>query len=639
MCAQSRDDKKRLETVLSGLGLPHGKNDTINPTKFTFDDFFRLYVQLTQRTEVEAVFNEYVGTKKYMTAEQFVEFLNQTQRDPRLNEILYPYADTARARDVIEQYEPNKYMSKKGQLSFTGFLRYLLSEDNNIISSSKGSNESTSTEGSSTDPDDEAENLEGESGLNKSTERGDDSKAQATETEAGAEISALVNYVQPVHFISFDDSRERKHFYEMSSFDERQATVLLKEYPSEFVEYNKNQLSRVYPAGTRFDSSNFMPQVFWNAGCQLVALNFQTLDLAMQLNLGIFEYNLRCGYLLKPDFMRRKDRKFYPFADSTVDGIVAGSVKIQVISGQFLTEKKVGTYVEVEMYGLPVDTIRKRFKTKIIPNNAINPVYDEEPFFIKRVVLPSLASIRIVAYEEGGRFIGHRILPLMALSPGYRHVNLRTEMGQPLPLATVFIHVVVKDYVPDGLSEFADALANPIKYQSDLEQRTLQLAVLTEGLELTEQEELKKSSLGRNKEQVNGSPGQRPSIPTVGSTSIDVISDEQTNTSSTPTAALSTVLGSVESNAIPDSNSTVKPIEINFEERIEEVPVDSLEKILENKLVKEKKLELEKKLEALRKKCEKKKQTLQSQKSGDFSEKKSKLINMKLVKRLSSKNM
>lgn len=37
----------------------------------------------------------------------------------------------------------------------------------------------------------------------------------------------------------------------MSSFDEKQATILLKEYPSEFVEYNKNQLSRVYPAGTR----------------------------------------------------------------------------------------------------------------------------------------------------------------------------------------------------------------------------------------------------------------------------------------------------------------------------------------------------------------------------------------------------
>lgn len=70
---------------------------------------------------------------------------------------------------------------------------------------------------------------------------------------------------------------EKNRFYEMSSFDEKQATILLKERPIEFVKYNKQQLSRVYPSGKRFDSSNFMPQVFWNAGCQLVALNYQTL--------------------------------------------------------------------------------------------------------------------------------------------------------------------------------------------------------------------------------------------------------------------------------------------------------------------------------------------------------------------------
>lgn len=49
----------------------------------------------------------------------------------------------------------------------------------------------------------------------------------------------------------------------MSSLDEKQATTLLKERPIEFVNYNKHQLSRVYPAGTRFDSSNFMPQVIY----------------------------------------------------------------------------------------------------------------------------------------------------------------------------------------------------------------------------------------------------------------------------------------------------------------------------------------------------------------------------------------
>jgi hypothetical protein len=53
-------------------------------------------------------------------------------------------------------------------------------------------------------------------------------------------------------------------------------------------------------------------------------------DLAMQLNQGIFEYNNRSGYILKPDFMRRTDRRFDPFAESTVDGIVAGTVSIKV---------------------------------------------------------------------------------------------------------------------------------------------------------------------------------------------------------------------------------------------------------------------------------------------------------------------
>ena len=58
----------------------------------------------------------------------------------------------------------------------------------------------------------------------------------------------------------------------------------LKTQAIEFVNYNKRQFSRLYPKGARVDSSNFMPQIFWNAGCQLVSLNFQTPDLPMQLN-------------------------------------------------------------------------------------------------------------------------------------------------------------------------------------------------------------------------------------------------------------------------------------------------------------------------------------------------------------------
>lgn len=56
-----------------------------------------------------------------------------------------------------------------------------------------------------------------------------------------------------------------------------------------------------------------------------------------------------------------------------------------MISGQTLTDKKVGTYVEVEMYGLPADTVRKKYRTKVVPSNGINPVYDEDSFDFKKV--------------------------------------------------------------------------------------------------------------------------------------------------------------------------------------------------------------------------------------------------------------
>ena len=58
---------------------------------------------------------------------------------------------------------------------------------------------------------------------------------------------------------------------------------------------------------------------------------------------------------------------------------------LKVIAGQFLSDKKVGTYVEVDMYGLPTDTIRKEFKTRMIPANGLNPVYNEDPFSFRKV--------------------------------------------------------------------------------------------------------------------------------------------------------------------------------------------------------------------------------------------------------------
>uniref|UniRef100_A0A3Q2NXY1 Phosphoinositide phospholipase C n=1 Tax=Fundulus heteroclitus TaxID=8078 RepID=A0A3Q2NXY1_FUNHE len=321
-----------------------------------------------------------------------------------------------------------------------------------------------------------------------------DEGTASSEAVATEEMSTLVNYIEPVKFKGFDaascenvafctfyvNSTHIKKYFEMSSFVETKGLEALKNAPIDFVEYNKNQLSRIYPKGTRVDSSNYMPQIFWNAGCQMVALNFQTLDLAMQLNMGVFEYNGHCGYLLKPEFMRRADKHFDPFTESIVDGIVANTVTIKVISGQFLTDKKVGVYVEIDMFGLPTDTKRK-FRTRTSNGNSLDPTWhDDEIADFYHVVLPTLASLRIAAFEENGKFIGHRILPVSAIRPGYHYINLKNELNQPLFMPSLLVYVEAKDYVPNEHQEYADALTNPIKHISKLCKRELQLAALLE---------------------------------------------------------------------------------------------------------------------------------------------------------------
>uniref|UniRef100_A0A8D0ECZ8 1-phosphatidylinositol 4,5-bisphosphate phosphodiesterase n=1 Tax=Salvator merianae TaxID=96440 RepID=A0A8D0ECZ8_SALMN len=271
-------------------------------------------------------------------------------------------------------------------------------------------------------------------------------------------LSALINYAQPVKFQGFH--------------------VAEGNFKISFLFYNKRQMSRIYPKGGRVDSSNYMPQIFWNAGCQMVSLNYQTPDLAMQLNQGKFEYNGSCGFLLKPDFMRRPDRTFDPFSETPVDGVIAATCSVQVISGQFLSDKKIGTYVEVDMYGLPTDTIRKEFRTRMVMNNGLNPVYNEESFVFRKVILPDLAVLRIAVYDDNNKLIGQRILPLDGLQAGYRHISLRNEGNKPLSLPTIFCNIVLKTYVPDGFGDIVDALSDPKKFLSITEKRADQMRAM-----------------------------------------------------------------------------------------------------------------------------------------------------------------
>ncbi|XP_069568981.1 1-phosphatidylinositol 4,5-bisphosphate phosphodiesterase beta-1-like [Brachyistius frenatus] len=639
-------DRKKVENALENCRLPYGRGDSIKLEDFTLEVYRSFLDSLCPRPELPNIFKLQGGKDGNLSVDQMTEFINNKQRDPRLNEILYPPLRPAQTHSLMERYQHDQAQLKQGRISIQAFSSYLSSDENGVIPPEKLDqsedmsfplphyfiNSSHNTyltagqlAGSSSvemyrqvllagcrcveldvwkgrtaeeepvithgftmtseipfkevieaiaecafktspfpvilsfenhvdslkqqakmaeycrsifgeallidpldkyplesgaplpspqelmgkiliknkkshkpdtkrltdqpanqsneplSPSNNTGEMEAESEEDDDDED-DDGKKGSAEREAVAteEMSTLVNYVQPTKFNSFEASKKAARCYHMSSFVETKALEHLTKSPVEFVEYNKSQLSRIYPKGTRVDSSNFMPQLFWNAGCQLVALNYQTIDFSTQLNLFVFEYNGRSGYRLKPEFMRRPDKHFDPFAENTVDGIVANTLSVKIISGQFVTERRVGVYVEVEMFGLPADTRRKALKTKTSQNNnAINPVWDEEPIVFKKVILPTLASLRIAAFEEGGKFIGHRIIPVSAIRPGYRYIGLRNEKNQSLILPAVFVYIEVKDYVPDTFADVIEALSNPIRYVNLLEQRSKQLAALT----------------------------------------------------------------------------------------------------------------------------------------------------------------
>lgn len=80
---------------------------------------------------------------------------------------------------------------------------------------------------------------------------------------------------------------------------ETQAAALFK--------HNKNFFMRAYPKGLRITSSNLNPSVFWRAGVQIVALNWQRWDGGMMQNEAMFAGTN--GWVLKPEGYRSTSKE------------------------------------------------------------------------------------------------------------------------------------------------------------------------------------------------------------------------------------------------------------------------------------------------------------------------------------------
>ena len=114
-----------------------------------------------------------------------------------------------------------------------------------------------------------------------------------------APISCLINDFV-INFLLFFLGK----CYHISSLSEIKAEKIINSDQAGLIQHTRHQLVRIYPKGARTDSSNYDPIPFWNAGCQVVALNYQTSGLQKSINDALFQVNGNCGYVLKPPTLR-----------------------------------------------------------------------------------------------------------------------------------------------------------------------------------------------------------------------------------------------------------------------------------------------------------------------------------------------
>lgn len=144
-------------------------------------------------------------------------------------------------------------------------------------------------------------------------------------------------------------------------------------------EMNKTHLLRVYPSIIRVNSSNFDPIPHWLLGTQMVALNFQTYDRAMELNRALFDRNGRYGYVMKPS-----ELSVNPPRQLFITILSAQQIQRAETNDDFRAE------VSFEIIGHELDSVRTR--TEVTRSNGFNPIWKES--FEYPIHYPELCFLR-----------------------------------------------------------------------------------------------------------------------------------------------------------------------------------------------------------------------------------------------------
>lgn len=252
----------------------------------------------------------------------------------------------------------------------------------------------------------------------------------------------------------FTGTEPRNNVY---SFNERTIRNMAKDGRklADLKNYNQESFTRVYPAPYRLKSSNFNPIYYWKLGVQMVALNWQTFDLGMQLNTAMFSN--RVGYVLKPAFLRERDFQSFTGSDEAVTLGPVRSISssrmlnFTVISAQQLPRPKFlkesqpfSPYVVIEIYGLGSgeSVIPPQWRTVAAYDNGFNPIWNYGFSVRLEPEDYEFASIRISVAAEGQTFAYH-LCRISSALPGYRPVPLVDMQGEDFIFSSLFVKMTL----------------------------------------------------------------------------------------------------------------------------------------------------------------------------------------------------
>eukprot|EP01127_Copromyxa_protea_P012114 TRINITY_DN311_c0_g1_i4.p1 TRINITY_DN311_c0_g1~~TRINITY_DN311_c0_g1_i4.p1 ORF type:complete len:1193 (-),score=184.72 TRINITY_DN311_c0_g1_i4:15-3593(-) len=273
-----------------------------------------------------------------------------------------------------------------------------------------------------------------------------------------------------------------KNGFEMMSVDEVRVEGFLKRNIDQVVKYNNDQLCRTYPKATRIDSSNYSPNNGWLVGCHMVALNWQAWGDYMWLNQARFSANGNCGWLMKSPFMVQRPDTYFPddggsAAHNNNPNSTLVSVTVEIISGRFLPEpsssgfnthlghqkvveqdssktikkfkggKGISTVVSMKCFGVEADTseiacqampITSLFSTKF-DGKLTFPFYASE-----MATLVFRCDLKFPSTITGGskkKHLWNFSIPAEAIRGGYRIFPVNNAWGNPIPNASVLVHI------------------------------------------------------------------------------------------------------------------------------------------------------------------------------------------------------